>query len=148
MALCLRLFNLRHATDSAPLSKDRSGVAALEFALVAPIFIALLMGIVTYGSYFLTAHTIQQIANDSARASIAGMDDGERKTIVDATVDAEISSYPFLKGKIKGVDVNRTDATVSVRVTYDGAEDIWTQLLVPAPSPTIVRDAVIRLGGY
>jgi len=33
-------------------------------------------------------------------------------------------------------------------VAYDGQHDIWTQLLVPAPSTMIVRDAVIQLGGY
>jgi Flp pilus assembly protein TadG len=124
------------------------GVAAVEFALIAPVFIALVMGTITYGSYFLSAHTIQQIANDSARASIAGMDDDERKAIIQSTVDTQIAGYPFLKGKVKGVDVQRQDATVSVRVTYDGHKDIWTQLLVPAPSTMIVRDAVIQLGGY
>ena len=144
-----RPFALRSKAAAEPcLAKNHAGVAAVEFALIAPVFIALVMGTITYGSYFLSAHTIQQIANDSARASIAGMDDDERKTIVQSTVDTQIAGYPFLKGQVKGVDVTRSDATVSVRVTYDGQEDIWTQLLVPAPSTMIVRDAVIQLGGY
>lgn len=130
------------------LLENKRGVAAVEFALIAPVFIALVMGTITYGSYFLAAHTIQQVANDSARASIAGMDDDERKSIVQATVDTQMAGYPFLKGQVKGVDVKRSDATVSVRVTYDGQKDLWTQLLVPAPSTTIIRDAVIQLGGY
>ena len=138
----------RHTQTPNRLSGDAHGVAAVEFALIAPVFIALLMGTVTYGSYFLSAHTIQQIANDSARAAIAGMDDQERTSIVQATVAAQIAGYPFLKGQLKDVDVKRSDATVTVRVAYDGHEDIWTQLLVPAPSTTIVRDAVIQLGGY
>jgi len=136
------------ATAKPCLLKNKRGVAAVEFALIAPVFIALVMGTITYGSYFLAAHTIQQVANDSARASIAGMDDDERRTIVQATVDTQMAGYPFLKGQVKGVDVKRSDATVSVRVTYDGRKDLWTQLLVPAPSTTIIRDAVIQLGGY
>jgi Flp pilus assembly protein TadG len=138
----------RRTATLRELETNARGVAAVEFALVAPMFIAILMGTVTYGSYFLSAHTIQQIANDSARAAIAGMDDQERTSIVQSTVATQVAGYPFLKGQVKDVDVKRSDATVTVRVAYDGQHDIWTQLLVPAPSTMIVRDAVIQLGGY
>ena len=142
-------FSARRRTATARrLTGNARGVAAVEFALVAPVFIALLMGTVTYASYFLSAHTIQQIANDSARAAIAGMDDQERTAIAQSTVAAHVAGYPFLQGQVKNVDVKRSDATVTVRVAYDGQRDVWTQLLVPAPSTMIVRDAVIQLGGY
>ncbi|MEJ8631645.1 TadE/TadG family type IV pilus assembly protein [Sphingomonas sp. I4] len=57
------------------------GVAAVEMALVLPFLLALLMGIVSYGDYFLTAHLVQQAAHDAARASLAGMNATERKSI-------------------------------------------------------------------
>ena len=57
---------------------SRAASAAVEFAIVGPVLLLLMSGIFTYGGYFLTAHTVQQLANDAARASIAGLDDTER----------------------------------------------------------------------
>ena len=130
-------------------ARARGGAAAVEFALVSPVLIALLMGIVTYGSYFLTAHTVQQIANDSARAAIAGLDDNERTQLAEnAAIAGMAAAQPYMKGVLIGVTVSRNDTLLSVRLSYDASRDVWTHLLVPAPSTTITRTASIQLGGY
>ncbi|HSI16265.1 MAG TPA: TadE family protein, partial [Sphingomonas sp.] len=53
---------------AARLAVDLRGVAVVEMAIVLPVLLVILMGIVTYGSWFLTAHSVQQVANDAARA--------------------------------------------------------------------------------
>ena len=69
----------------AGLPPDHRGVAVVELALTLPVLLALLMGIVGFGDYFLTAHLVQQAANDAARASLAGIAAAERKSIATHT---------------------------------------------------------------
>ena len=54
------------------LGRDRSGATAVEFAFLAPVLIFILMGITGYGGYFWISHSVQQLANDAARAAIPG----------------------------------------------------------------------------
>lgn len=58
------------------LQRNQRGVSVVEFALLAPIFITLLFGMLAYGQYFYLSRSVQQIANNAARAMIAGADDG------------------------------------------------------------------------
>jgi Flp pilus assembly protein TadG len=51
----------------------RKGGAAIEFAIVAPLFILTLLTLVAYAIYLNTAHAVQQIAADSARIAVAAM---------------------------------------------------------------------------
>ncbi|MFN3463776.1 MAG: TadE/TadG family type IV pilus assembly protein [Terricaulis sp.] len=137
----------------APASRrfsDRSGGAAVEFAIVGPVLFLLMTGIFTYGGYFLTAHTIQQLANDAARASIAGLDDEERLTLARETMLAGIANQSFMRGELSRLELRREGATISLAVTYDASEDVyWAfQTLIPAPPSTISRNATILMGGF
>lgn len=129
---------------------DRAGSAAVEFAIVGPILFLLLTGIFTYGGYFLTAHTVQQLANDAARASIAGLDDDERLTLAREAMQAGIANQSFMRGQLSRIDLSRQGTAISVAVTYDASEDVyWAfQSLIPAPPSSISRNATIRLGGF
>lgn len=126
-----------------------SGSAAVEFALVGPLLILMLMGVFTYGGYFLTAQTVQQFANDAARAAIAGLDDDERLAIAEQTLRAALATQSHMRGDLADVDVSRNGEVLAVNVTYDASEEIYwaVQTLVPTPSPIIRRTAAIRLGG-
>jgi hypothetical protein len=46
---------------------DRTGAAAAEMALVAPLLIALLFGSVETGNYFMTEHAVAKSVRDGAR---------------------------------------------------------------------------------
>ena len=54
------------------------GASAVEFAIVGPVFVLLMMGMIAYGIYFGAVHSVQQLAADAARASVAGLDESER----------------------------------------------------------------------
>lgn len=47
--------------------EDERGVAALEFALVAPILVALFMGMLEFGAIFYTYITAEYATGDAAR---------------------------------------------------------------------------------
>jgi Flp pilus assembly protein TadG len=129
---------------------DRSGGAAVEFAIIGPVLLLLMTGIFTYGGYFLTAHTVQQLANDAARASIAGLDDEERLSLARDAMRAGIANQRFMRGELSRVDLSRQGSTISLAVTYDASEDVyWAfQTLIPAPPSSISRNSSIRVGGF
>jgi Flp pilus assembly protein TadG len=157
MAFALRLSPFFKALalprfDGSPARRfraARAGTAAVEFAIVGPVLILLMLGMVTYGGYFLTAHTVQQLANDAARAAIAGLDDDERLMLARESASASLASQAFMRGQLSRLEVNRSGATMAVSVTYDAREDVYWSFdsLVPVPSPDISRTATIRLGG-
>lgn len=145
-----RVVRLPALFANAPRRFDRAGSAAVEFAIVGPILFLLMTGIFTYGGYFLTAHTVQQLANDAARASIAGLDDEERLTLAREAMQSGIANQSFMRGALSRIDLTHQGASISVAVTYDASEDVyWAfQSLIPAPPSTISRNATIRLGGF
>ena len=130
--------------------KDERGVAAIEFAFVGPILIVLMFAIVCYGGYFWIAHAVQQLANDSARAAISGLDDTERRTLAQRSLTAGMNDYAYLNPTGTAVTVVRSSDRLSVKVVYDASDSgFWGMAkLVPMPSPKIERSAAVRLGGY
>jgi Flp pilus assembly protein TadG len=52
--------------------RDKSGIAATEFAILAPVLIMLFAGIMNFGYVIYTKHTMQNIAGDTLRSVIYG----------------------------------------------------------------------------
>lgn len=153
MAFALKLapfFQAQRSLRARRFSPATQGSAAVEFAIIGPILLLMLSGIFTYGGYFLTAHTVQQITNDAARAAIAGLDDTERATLAREAVNAGLSTQTFMRGEVSHLELARSGASLSVAITYDASHDLYWAFasLLPVPSPQISRRATIRLGGY
>lgn len=142
----------QHLCTRLRASADASGAAAVEFAIVASIFLVLALGILAYGIYFGAAHSVSQLAADSARASIAGLSDSQRADIAKdhATNHAE-DFFMLTRSRLK-VEAGPQDAgnQFAVTVSFDASDlPIWFMSgLVPLPSKTIVRSASIKRGGY
>lgn len=131
------------------LRRDRRGATIVEFALVLPLLATLLLGILAYGQYFLLAHSTQQLANDAARATIAGVSAAERVTLANASVAREIATLPEIKAKPVSVAVEEAAELVTVRVRVDARDvGLFNVPLVPMPDPLIERHAVVRPGGF
>jgi len=131
---------------------SRAGTSAIEFAMLAPVFILFLFGMIAYGIYFGASHSVQQIAADAARTAIAGQSATERTNIVADFVARNASEYPFIDGS--KLTVNAHDSTsdgnqFDVQVSYDARNlPIWNLLPdLPLPSTTIVFHSTIRVGG-
>lgn len=52
--------------------RDEDGAAAVEFALLLPLFAALLFGIIEFSWYFWTAETTNSAARETARRVVVG----------------------------------------------------------------------------
>ncbi|WP_162917157.1 TadE/TadG family type IV pilus assembly protein [Dongia deserti] len=97
------------------LARDQRGTAAIEFGVVAPVFFAMLLGIIDVGRYMWTLNTIQY-----------AIDDGVRYGVVQQKSDSEVTdwvkkSMAGLKTSTINVDVDSSDPTllsVSADTTY------------------------------
>jgi Flp pilus assembly protein TadG len=52
------------------LSRDQRGTAAIEFAMIAPVFFGLLIGIVDVGRYMWTLNTMQYAIDQAVRTGV------------------------------------------------------------------------------
>lgn len=128
--------------------RDQRGTAVLEFAIVAPMFLMTLFGIIGYGGYFWRAHSLQQVANDGARAALPGLTATEREALALSTVTSELTAIGGVQQTRVTTAVIQTTDTVTVQINYDGRQDGFLNLsIVPLPSKIIRRIAAVRLGG-
>ena len=129
------------------------GASAIEFAIVLPIFLLIVVGIIVYGVYLGAAHSVAQLAADSARASIAGLSDPERSSLARAHVAANAGAYPLLRTGSVSVDAGPAawdSNEFRVVVRFDAAQlPIWMfSRLLPMPDKIIERTSTIKRGGY
>jgi Flp pilus assembly protein TadG len=134
------------------IRKDEYGAAAIEFAILTPVFLFLLTGMLAYGIYFGASLSLQQLAADAARTSIAGITDSERRTLVERFLDKNAGAYILLDTATiaHNFEIIRKDANqFAVTLTYDAsALPIWNLYVpLPLPSKIIEHQATIRNGG-
>lgn len=135
------------------LIRCRKAASAVEFALVMPLFLVLAFGIVVFGSYLAAVHGVQQLAAEAARVSVAGLDDGERRTLALDYIAANAGAYPMIAPAQLAVGAaTSTEAgrVFEVTVDYDASGMFIFALprFVPLPPSRIVRRAAIPFGGY
>lgn len=133
-------------------TKSTSGSLAVEFALIAPILLASMLGMIAYGIYFGAAHSVQQLSADSARIAVAGISSSEREQLVKAYISKNSGDYMFLNPSAITVQVadalaDPTQSNISIR--YDAKNlPIWNLYLpLPLPEKIISRTSTIRIGG-
>ena len=134
---------------SASILRDEDGATAVEFALILPLLIVVLCGILTYGGYFWVAHSVQQMANDSARAAVAGLDANERETLARSALAEEIAGSGF-DPSLTRLDIDQQANRLQINVTYDASHSMIYALngIVALPNAQIRRSAATRLAGY
>ena len=112
----------------------------MEFALVAPFLMLLVAAVLAYGSVFATSLCLQRIAAEAVRATIGGVNDGERQSLASAKLAAIADKYPMLDSKKvkfifdqgKGSNISRITFTY---VMSDHPSDAMDKLLPLPPSP-------------
>lgn len=128
------------------LQRDAGGAVLVEAAMALPILILLLLGIVTYAVWFMAAHSLQQAANDAARAAVAGIDAGERQELVDQSISNSVLKTGTVNPDLVTVTTSQDANYYSVSVSYDVARSgLFSNSLVPLPGNTIRRAAVVQL---
>ncbi len=132
----------------AGLPADRGGASAVEFALVAPLFILLLCGICVYALWFLLAITVQSLAVESARASLAGLDDAERRGLAVAYVQRRAPEAGMALSHVsQQVQIDADGTRVTVRFDAGDHPVMALKNLIPSPPQVIERTAVVAATG-
>lgn len=141
-------FRIRASRLARQLASERRGAVLIEAAFALPVLILLLLGVLTYGGWFMAAHSLQEVANDAARASVAGLDALERRQIVENVVANSVlhtgTLDPDLVTVTTGVDGDFYRVTLSYDLTHS---QIFQNSLVPLPGDTINRNAIVQLPG-
>ncbi|WP_395677142.1 TadE family protein [Inquilinus sp.] len=141
------------ATAPADLRPD-AGLAAVEFALIAPLFLAILFGIFVYGLSFGAWLAVRHAAAEGARAAVAGLNEAERKTLGEAAVDAIFTGFdPVFKPSLMQREAKvmpGNNHLFEVTVTYDLSSyglSVFSKLL-PVPATQISATSIVPNGGY
>lgn len=132
--------------------RDTRGTSAVEFAILTPIFLLLLTGMLAYGIYFGAAHSIQQLAADAARTSIAGLNANERDRLVADFINTNAGDYMLIERRRLTFTIgDKPNDASQYRVTlvYDASDlPIWNLYPpLPLPSSSIAYSSTIRKGG-
>lgn len=131
---------------------DVSGSPAVEFALLVPLYLFLVLGMTAYGIYFGAAHSVQQLSADAARTAVAGIDALERQDLARRFIADNARGYLFIDPVKLTVEVGDSGSDASqfdVTLRYDATSlpiwSLWESL--PMPDRIIQRRATIRMGG-
>jgi Flp pilus assembly protein TadG len=137
------------STSPAPRPRppaDRArerGAAALEFALVLPLLVMLVFGVITFGRAYQAKVELSSGVREGARLLALGKSSGEAKT---ATIDAAPGLNPALSaGDIttSACPSGGADGTARVRATYSLQ---YTIPLVSSGTLTLHADGAMRCG--
>ena len=128
---------------------NEDGSVLAESAFVIPMLIAMMFAVLTYATWFMQAHSIQQVTNDAARASLAGMTEAERLSLVQDSVEASLLERNGIEYENVAVSTSRDDQFYTVTLRYDvGGNALFKSSFVPLPSVTIARSATVELPTY
>lgn len=128
------------------LLADSRGAAIIEAAFVLPMVIAILLGIATFGQWFLIAHTVQQAADEAARAAVAGLNEDDRKAMVSQSVKQSLAVASGVDASLVSTTTRRDGDYYTVTVTYQTAQNkALTMGIVPVPLDPISRQSTIKI---
>jgi len=140
------------ATTAIALQPD-SGLAAMEFVLVAPLFVMLVFATALFGIYFGTWLAVSNAAAESARASIAGLSTTERAGLAEKTAKTIFAGYAptFNWDKVKtfqAAAVAGSPNLFQVSITYDLSGLKILPLSNLLTDDSLTATSVVPNGGY
>jgi Flp pilus assembly protein TadG len=134
-----------------PFLRRDDGASAIEFALVLPIFLTLVFGVVVYGAYFASLSAVNQIAAEAARATITGLTDAERQSLATQKATALVASYGALLNTgsvtIQAVPTSAGAFAVTITNQFD-AFGLGNITILPMPPALQSATAEVARGGY
>lgn len=106
--------------------RNETGAVAVEFALIAPLLFAMLFGIVVAGYAMALSHSVNQLAGSTARASVAGLTQEERRDLAEAFLSDAATHYPLLvqdaiRPTLTLSQAGAPDITVGISYDLDGS---------------------------
>lgn len=133
--------------------RSQSGMAALEFALLAPALLMLVFAIIVYSLYFSALMGVRHAAAEGARAAMAGLSTAERITLARTRAQAVIDNYGALLSSGGPSTITATadgSGLFRVEVSHDmsGTAMMRYAGFIPLPSPVVRATVSITNGSY
>ncbi len=102
------------------LQQDQ-GATAIEFALVLPLLLTILFGIISFGQYFAIANSLQQLAAEAARYSVLELGTSKRVELAEAFINDAGARFSFLGADkvTQHIQTFTTPPAIQVTLTYD-----------------------------
>lgn len=133
-------------TTVCRLLADQCGAVLVETAICLPIVITMLLGMLTYGQYFMAAHSVQQAANEASRAAIAAINEADRSRIVDESIAKSVVGGGAFDPSLISVRKSSQAPYFTVTVSYDIAKTgLPAASIIPLPTGEIVRSSTVKL---
>lgn len=113
-------------TRSCGARPERRGLALLELVIVLPLLLAVLFGIIEFGSIFYTRHTMIQAAREAARA--VAVQDGSTSDGI-AAAEGMLSAMPNVN-----FDITITEPSIN----DPNARDVVVEITAPLAEAAII----------
>lgn len=125
-----------------PVRRPERGASAVEFALVVPILLLLVFGIIQYGWYFYVAETASGAASNVARRLAVGdCWTGDEAKVMAQAQSPKVTNLIKSPTSLSGATVGTTQVTVVVT-----ADAMLAVPFVPVPDEGIItRTVKVRL---
>lgn len=117
--------------------KDQTGAAVIEFALVFPIFAAIVMGIIQFGWFFFNAESTNSAAREVARRIVVG----------DCWGGQDAMARDFAPQMTGSVTLSAAPSSLSVgdNITVTVISDAEIVNLIPGIPGTVTREYTARM---
>jgi len=138
--------------------RNQDAASAVEFSLVGLPLVLFLCGIVCFGILYGTYNGVEQLAAESARAAVAGVNICESDNLARTYINNNVAKYGYLNPANLTVTTSPPPSPAcpsqhtayQVTVRYDMSASPIFQLagVLAAASPIITRSAAVQFGGF
>lgn len=118
----VRNASIRRHRSKLDFIAAESGAVVIEFIFLVPLFLLLMLNIVTGGIYLGAYHVLQHITAEAARASVAGSSDAERLLLAQQSINAGLSAGYLVKApaiKLQIGALGQSQSTYRVALSFD-----------------------------
>ncbi|WP_232628672.1 TadE/TadG family type IV pilus assembly protein [Methylobacterium sp. Leaf118] len=98
------------------------GSITVEFVFLAPLFLLLMLNVITGGIYIGAYHILQHTTAEAARASLAGSNDSERSLLAQQSINTALATGSLVKPQAIKLQIGSTGAgqtTYRVALSFD-----------------------------
>jgi len=127
------------------LNKDEKGQSVVEFALILPILLLIILGTIQFGIIFSSQIAVTNAAREGARVAAVGGDDSLILTRVRNSLGGHIFIDPISQSNISVTPATRTQADRGNEVTVT-IENVKLDLFVPVPG-IFAKNSEVALSG-
>ena len=127
------------------LNKDEKGQSMVEFALILPILLLIILGTIQFGIIFSSQIAVTNAAREGARVAAVGGSDSLILTRVQNSLGGHIFIDPISQSNISVTPATRTQADRGNEVTVT-IENVKLDLFVPVPG-IFAKNSEVALSG-